>query len=117
MQTTKLMTLAVLATSLIASSAFAGSNTAHQRMGERNAAYFQSMGAKDSGQAVAQNPDYNFANNPQQRMAKRSDEYWAKVGYSKGEAAPASGVSQYPFPGSRLDAERGGYVYSPAAKH
>lgn len=107
----KLTTLriAAIAASMMASAAYAGSDLHQQRLAEENAAYFQ---GKTSSGAVMTNPDYDFAVNPQQRMAKRSEAYWAKKGTGAAQSQGSS-VSQYPCPFCVYDAQQGGYVAKP----
>lgn len=120
MKTFKLLALATVAASVIASSAYAGSNQVRQRIAQENYEYFQKLGIKGSGQPIVQNPDYQFNSTPQKRMAARSQAYFDKIGYKGGEVKPFNrytDVSEYPFSGSVLSAERGGYVWSSARAH
>jgi hypothetical protein len=120
MKTTKILTLALLASSVVASAAYAGGEQAQKRIAEENAAYFAKQGNTQSNSAPsAKSADYQFNNKPEQRMAVRSQAYFEKIGYKGGEVKPFNyytDVSQYPFPGSVLSAERGGYVFSSAIK-
>lgn len=117
--TSKLLVVAVLAAGTIASSANAGSSQVQQRIARENFEYFQAKGNVGSGSVITPNPDYVHLVTPQQRMAARSQEYFAKIGYKGGEVKPFNrytDVSEYPFSGSVLSAERGGYVWSSARK-
>jgi hypothetical protein len=114
-----LMLAGMTAAILTAQAAYAGGDQRQRQIGEENRAYFAAMGIKDSGKPIAQNPDYVFNTTPSQRMAVRSQAYFEKIGYKGGEVKPFNyytDVSQYPFPGSVLSAERGGYVFSSAIK-
>lgn len=113
------LTATALTASIMASAAYAGGDQRTRQIGEENAAYFERMGHKVSSGPVAMNPDYQFAVTPAQRTAMRNAEYFAGAGHKGGTVAPFNyytDVSQYPFPGSVLSAERGGYVYSTAVK-
>lgn len=119
MKNLALLTIAAIAATTMASGAYAGSSLVKQRLAHENYEYFQKMGIKDSGQAIAPNPDYVHLTTPRQRTAARSQEYFEKIGYKGGEVKPFNrytDVSEYPFPGSVPSAERGGYVFSPARK-
>lgn len=119
MKTMKILTLATLAASVVASSAYAGGDLRQRQIGDENAAYFRAMGHTGSGQPVVENADYKFNSRPEQRLAQRNQEYFEKIGYKGGEVKPFNyytDVSQYPFSGSVLSAERGGYVFSSAVK-
>lgn len=119
MKTVKILALSAMAASVLTSTAYAGGDLRMRQIGEENRAYFAGHGMRDSGQPVAQNPDYQFNSRPEQRMAARNEAYFERVGYKGGEVKPFNyytDVSQYPFPGSVLSAERGGYVFSSAVK-
>lgn len=91
----KLTTLSIaVVASMAASAAFAGSDLQQQRMANENAMYFQGKGSAGVG---THNPDYDLAATQAQRNAQRDAAYWGnKMGTSKAEAMPSSGVSQYP---------------------
>ncbi len=119
MKTIKFIALATVAASVIASSAYAGGDRRMREIGDDNRAYFAGQGVKNSDQTAAQDADYQFNTRREERLAASSEAYFQKVGYKSGEVErfnAYSDVSQYPFPGSVLSAERGGYVYSSAVK-
>lgn len=104
-----------------AQAAFAGGDEVSRRIGWENYDYFYHMneGKPSSGHAMMRNPAYEFNSRPEQRMAQRNQDYFQRVGYKGGDVKPFNyytDVSQYPFPGSVLSAERGGYVFSSAIK-
>jgi hypothetical protein len=120
MKTIKILALATIAASVIASSAFAGSYplTTEQERIKRNAEYWNGKTTGSSG-PIVQNPDYIHLAKPEQRMAANNQQYFDKIGYKGGEVTHFNrytDVSQYPFAGSVLSAERGGYVWSSARK-
>lgn len=120
MKTSNIILLAAVAASVITSTAYAGSNQVTQRIARENYEYFHARGNMGSGQPMLQNPDYQFASRPEQRLAMRNFDYFQKIGYKGGEVTHFNAytdVSEYPFTGSVLSAERGGYVYSSAIKH
>lgn len=118
----KMLMLTGLAVALFtAQAAYAGGDEASRRIGWENYDYFYHMneGKPSSGQAVMRNPAYEFNSRPEQRMAQRNHDYFQRIGYKGGDVKPFNyytDVSQYPFPGSVLSAERGGYVFSSARK-
>ena len=77
--TFKLMTAVVLASTTIASQAFAGDSLGKERLAQRNSAYF---GNKASSAVIAPSA-YDTATSPQQRLGQRNAEYWAKTGTGK----------------------------------
>lgn len=117
--TIKILAVSALAAGIMSSSAYAGGDQRVRQIGEENAAYFARMGHHTSSGAVMSNPDYQFTSRPEQRMAMRNADYFAKIGYKGGEMRTFNkytDVSEYPFSGSVLSAERGGYVFSSAIK-
>ncbi len=120
--TIKMLTIAGLAVAMLSSTAQAYDNAypmpAKQQRIHDQQQYWQGKTSGGSG-VIAQNPDYVNLTTPQQRMAARSDAYFKSIGYKGGEVKPFNrytDVSEYPFSGSVLSAERGGYVYSSARK-
>lgn len=118
----KMLMLTGLAAALFtAQAAYAGGDQHSERIGWDNYDYFyhKNEGKPSSSQAVMRNADYEFASRPEQRLAQRNHDYFQRVGYKGGDVKPFNyytDVSQYPFPGSVLSAERGGYVFSSAIK-
>lgn len=92
------MTIAIVVALTVTSShaAFAGSSQHSQRIARENMEYFQAKGVKDSGQPVAQNPDYNFIATPAQRMAASSASYF-KNKPSTGKTAAGANEADYVF--------------------
>ncbi len=117
----RILTIAGLSAVLLSSAAQAYDNAypmspERQRIHDREAYWIGKTSSNTS--AVTKNHDYDFAVTPQQRTAKRSQEYFAKIGYKGGEVKHFNrytDVSEYPFSCSVLSAERGGYVFSSAA--
>lgn len=72
--TSRLIAAAVLASSLIASTANAG-NLERQRLADRNAEYFQQNGSKAASSSAVDLSEGDVA--PQHRMGKRNAEYFA----------------------------------------
>lgn len=120
MKSLKIVTLAGIAAGMFVSQAMAGDypvSTQQQRI-NRTFEYWQGKTGPSTGD-VKPNPDYVHLVTPQQRSAARSKEYFDKIGYKGGEVKPFNrytDVSEYPFSGSVLSAERGGYVWSSARK-
>jgi hypothetical protein len=75
--TSKLMATVVLASTLIASSALAGNEAGRQRMGERNAEYFQQNGSKMASASSASTTVYDTDVSPKHRMGQRNAEYFS----------------------------------------
>jgi hypothetical protein len=120
MKTSKIFVLAAVAISMTTPVAYASSGLIQQRIARENYEYFKAKGVVGSGQPIAQNPDYQFASTPEKRLAKRNFDYFQQIGYKGGEVTHFNrytDVSEYPFTGSVLSAERGGYVWSSAVKH
>jgi len=121
MQTIKLLALATVAASVMTSAAYAGSNQVKQRIARENYEYFQGRETHGTTAAGANKADYQFNSRPEQRLAARNKAYFDQVGYGKSsESKPFNrytDVSEYPFSGSVLSAERGGYVWSSAQAH
>lgn len=94
----KKMTLALVAVLTVTAShaAFAGSSLQKQRIAQDNYEYFRAQGVKDSGQAVAQNPDYIHLATPAQRTAARSVAYF-KDKPSSGNVAAGANKADYDF--------------------
>jgi len=119
----KILMLTGLAAALLtAQAAYAGGDEASRRIGWENYEYFHHMneGKPGSDKPFVRNTAYDFNSRPEQRMAQRNQEYFERIGYKGGDVKPFNyytDVSQYPFPGSVLSAERGGYVFSSARKH
>ncbi len=121
MKSKLLMLTGLAAVVLSAQAAYAGGDEASRRIGWENYEYFYHMneGKPRSEQPFVRNTAYDFNSRPEQRMAARNHEYFQRVGYKGGDVRPFNyytDVSQYPFPGSVLSAERGGYVFSSAIK-
>ncbi len=127
MKNLKILALATVAASVMASSAYAGANDyqfnskPEQRLAQRNFEYFQHQGNSGTAQVAGANKaDYQFNSRPEKRMAARNQAYFDKIGYKGGEMKHFNrytDVSEYPFSGSVLSAERGGYVWSSAQAH
>lgn len=121
MKITKMLVLTGLTVGMVATQAFAGDypvSVQQERM-NRTFEYWQGKTSGSSAQ-VTPNPDYIHLVTPQQRTAARSKEYFEKIGYKGGEVKHFNrytDVSEYPFSGSVLSAERGGYVWSSARAH
>jgi hypothetical protein len=111
--TSKVLTVAAVAMSMLTSAAYAGSDLQQQRLAEENAAYFQQRNGKGTSGMSAHRSEYDFAVTPQQRMAKRNAEYWTQKGSSAAQSQGHSGVSQYPCASCVYDAQQGGYVAKP----
>lgn len=95
----KKMTLALVAvlTVTVSHSAFAGGSSFHkQRMARENMEYFQAKGVKDSGQPIAQNPDYVHLTTPQQRLAASNAAYF-KDKPSSGTVVAGANKADYDF--------------------
>ncbi len=93
------MTIALVAALTVTTShaALAGGDSAHsQRIARENMEYFQAKGVKDSGQPVAQNPDYKFEATPAQRMAASNASYF-KDRSSTGKTATGANEADYVF--------------------
>ncbi len=92
------MTIALVAalTVTISHAAFADSSQHNQRMARESMEYFQAKGVKDSGQPIAQNPDYKFQAKPEQRLAASNMEYF-KDKPSTGTTAAGANKSDYVF--------------------
>lgn len=120
MKITKMLVLTGLTVGMVATQAFAGDYPVpvQQERINRNVEYWQGKTTGSSG-PIVQNPDYVHLAKPEQRTAARSKQYFDKIGYKSGEAKHFNrytDVSEYPFSGSVLSAERGGYVWSSARK-
>ena len=95
----KKMTLALVAVLTVTAShaAFAGGSSLHkQRIAQDNYEYFRAQGVKDSGQPVAQNPDYVHLATQQQRTAARSMAYF-KDKPSSGTVVAGANKADYDF--------------------
>lgn len=93
--TSKLIAAAVLASSLIASSAYAGNEMGRQRLAERNADYFQQNGRT----ASASSSSYEASNSdvsPQHRMGQRNAEYFAGKTSDTGSQPTAAKTVAHP---------------------
>ncbi|MDX1975875.1 MAG: hypothetical protein SFT92_09415 [Rickettsiales bacterium] len=102
------LTIALVAALTVATShaAFAGGSSMHkQRIAQDNHEYFRAQGVKDSGQAVAQNPDYKFETTPAQRTAARSVAYF-KDKPSSGTVAAGANKDDYKFLNNVTPAQR-----------
>ena len=75
--TSKLLATVVLASSLIASSAFAGNELGRQRLAERNAEYFQQNGSKMASASTMSASTYDTDVAPQHRLGQRNAEYFS----------------------------------------
>lgn len=75
--TSKLMATVVLASSLIASSAFAGNAIGREKLAERNAEYFQQNGSRTVTASTASASAYNTDVAPQHRLGQRNAEYFS----------------------------------------
>jgi hypothetical protein len=95
----KKITMALVAVLVVTSShaAFAGGSSIQaQRIAKSNYDYFKGQGVKDSGQPVAQNPDYKFQAKPEQRLAASNMEYF-KDKPSSGATAVGANKADYVF--------------------
>lgn len=95
----KKMTLALVAVLTVTAShsAFAGGSSLHkQRIAQDNYEYFRAQGVKDSGQPIAQNPDYIHLSTPAQRTAARSVAYF-KDKPSSGTVVAGANKADYDF--------------------
>lgn len=101
MKTTfKLIAVTAVATSVMASQAFAGDSLGQERLAERNAAYF---GQTTGHQTAAAPSQYDTATSPQQRLGQRNAEYWAGKGSSKAASSQpsSSNTMEYSHPTKR----------------
>ena len=115
----KNLTIIALATLAVTTQIASAGEQAKRQMGWDNYQYFQNSGKATTQANIKKNSNYDFAARPDQRATQRNDQYFQKVGYKGGEVKPVNhmtDVSQYPFTGSVLSAERGGYVYSTGKK-
>lgn|GEM_PF-3803009 len=115
---TKIVLMTVFTIGTITSSAYA-SGGSQARIAQENFEYFKAKGNTGTAQPVATNSDYRFLSSPSARIAQSNFDYFAKIGYKGGDVRPfnyLTDVSEYPFSGSVLNAERGGYVFSSAVK-
>jgi hypothetical protein len=112
MKTSKIFALAVIATSVITSAAYAGGSSIHdQRIAKENYDYFKGQGVKDSGQPVAQNPNYTFQSRPEQRLAASNAAYFQGKA-STGTVVTGANKDDYVFnsrPEQRLAARNAAY--------
>ncbi len=107
------MTIALVAALTVTAShaAFARGEQAQKRIAQENYEYFQKQGVKNSGQPVAQNPDYDFKSRPEQRLAAGNQEYF-KGKTSGGTTAAGANKADYEFnsrPEQRLAARNAAY--------
>ncbi len=108
MKTTKILTLALLASSVVASAAYAGGEQIQKRIAEENAAYFAKQGNTHSNSAPsAKSPDYQFNNKPEQRMAANNAAYFqGRQGSGSGAAAAARQDYQFETTPAQRTAKR-----------
>lgn len=93
------MTLALVTVLTVTAShaAFAGGSSIHaERIAKSNYDYFKAQGVKDSGQPVAQNPDYVHLATPQQRLAASNAAYF-KDKPSSGTVVAGANKADYDF--------------------
>lgn len=98
----KKITMALVAVMAVTTShaAFAGGSSQHdQRIAKSNYEYFKSQGVKDSGQPVAQNPDYKkiALSKPEQRLAASNMAYFKDHPSTGNAAAAGANKDDYAF--------------------